>query len=145
MKIALLMAGVVLCSSSIAGQAPSVGGTWSVDAPAASGVNDAGGEWSVSAQTGTLTLTQDGAVVTGEWKNRMPKSWAVTGDIQGDQVQLRTEFRDLPMVIDGEKTTQRRRWVFSGVVAADSFTGTMALESDSRRGTEQKFTATRQR
>ena len=145
MKIALLMAGVVLCSLSVTGQAPSVEGTWSVEAAAASGVNEAGGEWSLSAQTGTLTLAQDGAVVTGEWKNRMPKAWSVTGDVKGDQVQLRTEFRDLPVVIDGEKTTQRRRWVFSGAVAGDSFTGTMALESDSGRGAEQKFTATRQR
>ena len=138
------MALVICAAAFVVAQSPSMTGTWALEAPAASGVNVGGGEWNLSAQSGTLTLQQSGATITGQWQARMPAPWAVAGELHGDRVELQTEFRDIPVIVDGEKTTRKLRWTFRGVLSGDSVKGQMSLDSESRRGNEQPFTAKRQ-
>lgn len=135
---------VIAAAALVVAQSPSMTGKWALEAPAASGVNDSGGEWNLSAQSGMFTLQQSGTAITGQWQGRMPVPWAVAGELHGERVELQTEFREIPVIIDGEKTTQKRRWTFRGVLSGDTLKGTMSLDSETRRGNEQLFTATRQ-
>ena len=135
-----------ICTSALVlAQSPAMTGKWALEAPAASGVNDGGGEWSQSAQSGTFTLQQSNTTIKGQWQGRQPAPWAVAGELHGDHVELQTEFREIPVTIDGEKTTQKLRWTFRGVLSGDNLTGNMSFDGGRRRGNEQAFTATRQR
>jgi hypothetical protein len=123
---------------------PSPAGKWTVNIEAASGETDAGGTWSRSALTGTFDIEQAGEALTGSWAAPRGEPWPFTGQFKGEAFELTTTVRDVPVVIDGQKTTARFRWIFSGTVAGESLRGSARFEREAERsGSVQPFTATR--
>lgn len=124
----------------------SAAGKWTVNVEAASGETDAGGNWSRSASTGTFDIEQAGAALTGHWAAAKGEPWPLTGHLKGEAFELTSSVRDVPVVIDGQKTTARFRWIFSGIIAGDSLRGSARFEREGdTSGTVQPFTATRPR
>jgi hypothetical protein len=142
----LRMMAVALCTTlltPVSARAQSLSGTWTVTAEGAQGTTDEGGTWSMNALSGVLTLTQQGIDVSGSWKGQMPAPWAVSGQLKDRTFELQTEWREIPLTRDGQKSTTRARWVFRGTVSADTLSGTLSLDLQDRAERPQKFTAKR--
>jgi hypothetical protein len=126
------------------GQAAALAGEWTVSTEGARGTTDDGSNWTLGAVTGSLTLAQEGADITGSWKGRMPESWALTGQLDDRTFVLQTEWRDIAATRDGVESTARGRWIFRGTLRDKGAAGTMTLELENAGGNRsQRFTATR--
>ena len=122
----------------------SLAGKWTVNIEAASGATDAGGSWSRSALTGTFDIEQSGEALTGSWAAEKGDPWPFTGRVKGEAFELTTSVRDVPVVIDGQKTTARFRWIFSGTIAGESLSGSARFEREGETFRSlQPFSATR--
>ena len=124
----------------LSAQSASVSGTWALEAPASSGEN-----FQLGAVSGTLTLEQQGATVTGTWKGGMPQPWKLTGHVKGNTFELETETREIPATINDQPTTVPRRWIFRGTFDGDVMTGSMALAGGDGEPPSRKFSAARKR
>ena len=125
-------------------EAAPLDGRWTVTTEAARGTTDNGSNWSLGANTGTLTLTQEGNGITGSWKGQMAAPWTVTGQLNDSAFVLQTEWRDIPATRDGVQSTARARWIFRGTVSGDNADGKMTLELESAGGDRsQPFKAKR--
>jgi hypothetical protein len=144
MRSATCVLSALVLVSPLAAESTQLTGEWTLDAPAASGVTDAGGQWNVSAQSGTLTLEERDGVLSGQWQGRL-------SDHSGPQgATARGRFR-IPVRVPGSPRGDRRRqdhaarrWTFNGTASGDTLTETMSLDTESRRGPEQAFSAERQ-
>lgn len=130
MRNVIVMTMLCLSSSAVIGHATevqSVEGTWAVTGAATEGATESGGTWSRREVAGTLVLTQRGAEVTGTWSRSADQAWSLTGKFERGRFELRSEPRQVPVVIDGTQTTVAMRWTFRGESDADTLKGTMAL------------------
>src|SRR5262245_6120383 len=138
---------ISLCAAllvSARAQAAPLDGRWTVTTEATRGTTDNGSNWSLGANTGTLTLTQDGNDITGSWKGQMAAPWTVTGQLNDRAFVLQTEWRDIPATRDGVQSTARARWIFRGTVSGDNADGKMTLELENAGGDRsQPFKAKR--
>ena len=123
--------------------APSLAGSWALEAPRTEATTADGESWVLVALSGELTLVVNGDAVTGSWKGRAPEPWPLNGSVTGNAFELRTEMRDVTTTRNGEPRTIRRRWIFAGTTDGDTLTGSMRLAGDDGESPSQPFTANR--
>jgi hypothetical protein len=126
-----------------AAQSPPLSGAWAVVGEGARGTAPDGSNWSLTPISGTLTLEQKGREVSGTWQGQMPEPWMVSGQIDDQSFELRSEWRDVSVGRDGTTSTARARWVFRGVVRRNTATGSMGFELEKGTPRGQPFNATR--
>ena len=124
-------------------QSTALSGEWAVAGEGAKGTTPEGANWSLTPMSGTLTLEQKGNEVSGTWKAQMPEPWTVSGHIDNQSFELRTEWRDIQVSRDGTTSTMRARWVFRGAVEGNSAAGSMGFEFEKGAARGQPFKATR--
>jgi hypothetical protein len=125
--------------------AQDLAGTWTIQSETTTVTNDSGGTSTAAGATTTATLKQSGETVTGTWSTVKSGDWPLKGRLQGNRFELETDVRDLPVIRNGEKTTVKGHWTFSGTIDNDALRGTMSLQTENGATLSQPFAATRKR